>query len=92
MSNYSGRDQYMECARILANMAVTMFTYMKCASAAILDMDRMIHECDSLWRHRSPEAGRGQRAGKRGSVQVGGDVPHGVGAGGKGGRNRKRSM
>ena len=55
MSNYSGRDQYMECARILANMAVTMSTYMKCASAAILDMDRIIHECDSAWRQRYEE-------------------------------------
>lgn len=55
MSNYQGRDQYMECARILANMAETMSTYMKCASAAILDMDRMIHECDSVWRSRCEE-------------------------------------
>lgn len=45
----------MEYARILANMAETMSTYMKCASAAILDMDRMIHECDSLWRSRCEE-------------------------------------
>ena len=55
MSNYPGRDQYMECARILANMAETMSTYMKCASAAILDMDRMIHECDIDWRQRYEE-------------------------------------
>lgn len=45
----------MECARILANMAETMSTYMKRASAAILDMDRTIHECDSLWRSRCEE-------------------------------------
>ena len=55
MSNYPGRDQYMECARILANTAETMSAYMKCASAAILDMDRMIHERDSLWRSRCEE-------------------------------------
>ena len=45
----------MECARILANMAETMSAYMKCASAAILDMDRMIHECDIDWRQRYEE-------------------------------------
>ena len=55
MSNYPGRDQYMEYARILANTAETMTTYMKCASAAILEMDRMIHECDSEWRQRCEE-------------------------------------
>lgn len=55
MSNYPGRDQYMEYARILANTAETMTTYMKCASAAILDMDRMIHECDGEWRKKCEE-------------------------------------
>ena len=55
MSNYPGRDQYMECARILSNTAESVSTYMKVASAAILDMDRMIHECDSTWRQRYEE-------------------------------------
>ena len=55
MSNYPGRDQYMEYARILANTAETMTTYMKCASAAILDMDRMIHEFDGEWRKKCEE-------------------------------------
>ena len=36
-------------------MAETMHTYMRCASASILDMDRMIHECDRDWRQRYEE-------------------------------------
>ena len=36
-------------------MAETMSTYMKRASAAILDMDRTIHECDIDWRKRYEE-------------------------------------
>lgn len=55
MSNYPGRREYMECAQMMANMAEIVSEYMKLASKAILDMDRMIHECDSMWRSRCEE-------------------------------------
>ena len=55
MSNYPGRREYMECAQMMANMAEIVLEYMKLASNAILDMDRIIHECDSAWRSRCEE-------------------------------------
>lgn len=55
MSNYPDRREYMECAQMMANMAEIVSEHMKLASKAILDMDRMIHECDSVWRSRCEE-------------------------------------